>query len=139
MKVSFQTLVRYVCFFIISLISILGAVKIIFIQDVSNATTILTISSMVSLLILFFSDKVDWFDLRNMKVQLRDIRQTKEEVQKIAYNIVKLVYASQKGALFFDRPSAANQEMINASENILILSGIDKDDDLYKELIDKQK
>ena len=72
-----------------ALSAIFGAValassgKLIFgVTDHAIALVTMTTVSFLCLLLVFFANQVDWFDLKNLKVKLRKIEETRAEIQK---------------------------------------------------------
>ena len=52
-----------------------------------------TLVSLCALLIIFFGDSVDWFDLKNLKVQMRQVEAARQEVAAKQEEVTRIALA----------------------------------------------
>ncbi len=67
---------------IFATIGVSGSVRLIVSPSSSSESLVVLISiSLFGLLLMFFRDQVDWFDLKNLKVKMRKIEEAKKSVE----------------------------------------------------------
>lgn len=84
---------------IFSMIGVSGSFRLIAGDSSGIGLLTVTLVSLCGLLIIFFGDSVDWFDLKNLKVQMRKVEESKKEIEELAYLTVQMAVLSHQGAV----------------------------------------
>lgn len=86
---------------IFAVIGIFGAFKLIVGDSTTIAGGLITTVALCGLLIIYFSDAVDWFDLKNLKVQMRKVEDARLEIEQKEAEISRIALATAEIAIFF--------------------------------------
>ena len=73
---------KYIILSIFSVVGLSGALKLILSESTSVSLFPLVCVCFLGLLLIFFGDQVDWFDLKNLKVKMRKIEETRKEIEE---------------------------------------------------------
>ncbi len=120
---------------IFAAIGVFGSFKLITSESSTVGAGVVTGVSLCGLLIIFFADVIDWFDLKNLKVQMRKVEESKKEIEELAYLTVRLAMLSQNGVLTFGRTAKTRDEIYAVSKKILAAAGIPKSDEVFQQIL----
>ena len=83
MQNNVAPVIKYGIAAIFAIIGVSGSFKLIVYGSSSSSSVAALVSvSLFGLLLIFFGDQVDWFDLKNLKVKMRKIEEARAEIQK---------------------------------------------------------
>jgi len=82
--------IKYGIAFIFALIGISASVRLIAFDSGVPGATVAAGLSVFGLLVIFFADRVDWFDVKSFKVQLRKVEKARQEVEDVALILAEI-------------------------------------------------
>lgn len=92
--------IKYGIAAIFAIVGISGSVKLMVSESSSSSIIILVSVSFFSLLLIFFGDQVDWFDLKNLKVKMRKIEAARKEVEEREKEVRRVALAISEITVF---------------------------------------
>lgn len=78
---------------IFAAIGVFGSFKLITAESSTIAGGVVTGVALCGLLIIFFADVIDWFDLKNLKVQMRKVEEARKEVEEREREVARIALA----------------------------------------------
>lgn len=117
-----------------AIIGISGSVRLIAADSSSAGLLAVTLVSLCALLIIFFGDSVDWFDLKNLKVQMRKVEESKREIESLAYLTVRMAVLSHHGAVILEGNDEFDREFKKVAKDLLLNAGVSESDELFRKI-----
>jgi hypothetical protein len=121
-----------------AIIGISGSIRLITIDSSPAGLLSVTLVSLCALLIIFFGDSVDWFDLKNLKVQMRKVEEARKEVEEREREVARIALAMAELTNFIaafqgrfgdDRSNALEREWLQyRTRKLLLESGVSGDE-----------
>ena len=127
--------IRHIAATIFAVAGILGSVQLLLVHSISELTfvALLGLSCIVGLFIAF-SDRVEILSIRELKITLRKIEDSKKEIQELAVRTALLIALSRQGAILYN--GASDTEITKEIEAIIGLSDVDPNDPVLKRIRD---
>jgi hypothetical protein len=123
---------------IFAAIGVFGSFRLITAESSSIAGGVVTGVALCGLLIIFFADVIDWFDLKKLKVQMRKVEEARKEVEErerevagIALAMAELTnfIAAFQGRFGDERTNALEREWLQyRTRKLLVESGVSGDE-----------
>lgn len=117
-----------------AIIGISGSIRLITTDSSSAGLLAVTLVSLCALLIIFFGDSVDWFDLKNLKVQMRKVEEARKEVEEREREVARIALAMAELTNFIaafqgrfgdDRSNSLEREWLQyRTRKLLLESGV---------------
>lgn len=117
-----------------TIIGISGSIRLMVMESSSSGSLSVTLVSLCALLIIFFGDRIDWFDLRKLKVQMRKVEESKKELEELAYLTVRMAVLSHQGAVILEGAGEFDREFRKVAKDVLRKAGVSESDELFRKI-----
>lgn len=81
---------KYGIALIFSIIGISGSIRLIVSESSSPGSMLALTLSIFGLLVIFFADRIEWFDFKALRVHLREVQEAKKEVEDVALALAEI-------------------------------------------------